>query len=349
MHWLTDPIPSPDQRYLLAALSHQKQLTKPLGALGELENIAVRLAAMQASNKPSIDKVWISLFAADHGIANANVSAFPQAVTAEMVKNFVRGGAAISVLAQLYQAQLEIIDVGVASNLSKLTIIHQKIAYGTANFLNQSAMTENQLQDALKAGKDAIKRASADNSQLFIAGEMGIANTSSATAIACKLLNLNAKQLTGAGTGLKDKEIQHKAAIIQQALENKKEIPPIPLEILQYFGGFEIAALVGAYIAAAQNSLPVLVDGFICTVAALVAKRINPDLKQWLFYAHCSHEQGHQLILDELQAKPLLNLNMRLGEASGAAVAIPLLRSACALHSKMATFEQAQVSKDTLL
>jgi len=349
MHWLTDPIPSPDQRYLLAALSHQKQLTKPLGALGELENIAVRLAAMQASNKPSIDKVWISLFAADHGIANANVSAFPQAVTAEMVKNFVRGGAAISVLAQLYQAQLEIIDVGVASDLSKLTIIHQKIAYGTANFLNQSAMTENQLQDALKAGKDAIKRASADNSQLFIAGEMGIANTSSATAIACKLLNLNAKQLTGAGTGLKDKEIQHKAAIIQQALENKKEIPPIPLEILQYFGGFEIAALVGAYIAAAQNSLPVLVDGFICTVAALVAKRINPDLKQWLFYAHCSHEQGHQLILDELQAKPLLNLNMRLGEASGAAVAIPLLRSACALHSKMATFEQAQVSKDTLL
>jgi len=346
MHWLTNPIPSPDQRYLLAALSHQKQLTKPLNSLGELENIAVQLAAMQASDKPSIDKVWISIFAADHGIADAGVSAFPQAVTAEMVKNFVQGGAAISVLAKLYQAQLEIIDVGVASDLSTLTIIHQKIAYGTANFLNQSAMTESQLYAALKAGKDAIKRASADNSQLFIAGEMGIANTSSATAIACKLLNLNAKQLTGAGTGLKDKEIQHKAALIQQALDYKKEIPPIPLDILQYFGGFEIVALVGAYIAAAQKSLPILVDGFICTVAALVAHRINPDVKQWLLYAHRSHEQGHQLILDELQAKPLLNLNMRLGEASGAAVAIPLLRSACALHSKMATFEQAQVSNN---
>jgi len=349
MHWLTDPIPSPDQRYLLAALSHQKQLTKPLGALGELENIAVQLAAMQASNKPSIDKVWISLFAADHGIANANVSAFPQAVTAEMVKNFVRGGAAISVLAQLHQAQLEIIDVGVASDLSKLTIIHQKIAYGTANFLTQSAMTESQLYNALNIGKESVKRANADNSQLFIAGEMGIANTSSATAMACKLLNLNAKQLTGAGTGLEDKEIQHKAKLIQQALDSQQALPPVPLEILQYFGGFEIAALVGAYVAAAQKSLPILVDGFICTVAALVANRINPDVKQWLFYAHHSHEQGHQLILDELQVKPLLNLNMRLGEASGAAVAIPLLRAACALHSKMATFEQAKVSKNTLL
>ncbi len=349
MHWLTAPIPSLNSHYLDAALSHQKQLTKPLGALGELENIAVQLAAMQASNKPSINKIWMSLFAADHGIAHAGVSAFPQTVTAEMVKNFVRGGAAISVLAQLYQAQLEIIDVGVASDLSKLAIIHQKIAYGTANFLNQAAMTESQLQDALKAGKDAIKRASADNSQLFIAGEMGIANTSSATAIACKLLNLNAKQLTGAGTGLKDKEIQHKATLIQQALEHKKESPALPLEVLQYFGGFEIAALVGAYLAAAQKGLPILIDGFICTVAALVAHRINPDIKQWLLYAHRSQEQGHQIILDALQAKPLLNLNMRLGEASGAAVAIPLLRSACALHSEMATFEQAQVSQNRLL
>ena len=346
MNWLTLPIPSPDQRYLLAAISRQKQLTKPAGSLGELEQIAIRIAAMQATDKPSVDKVWISIFAADHGIAEAAVSAFPQAVTAEMVKNFVHGGAAISVLAQQHQAHLEIIDIGVASQLTGLAIIDQKIALGTANFLTQSAMTETQLKSALQVGKEAVTRALTNNSQLFIGGEMGIANTSSATAIACSLLNLSAEQLTGAGTGLDSLGIQHKAEIIQQALDKHKDISPMPLTVLQHLGGFEIAALTGAYMAAAQQQLPILVDGFICSVAALVALRINPDIKPWLIFAHCSQEQGHQLILDALEAKPLLNLNMRLGEASGAALAIPLLRSACALHSQMATFEQAQVSQN---
>ncbi len=345
MNWLTLPIPSPDQRYLLAAISRQKQLTKPSGSLGELEQIAIRIAAMQATDKPSVDKVWISIFAADHGVAEAGVSAFPQAVTAEMVKNFVHGGAAISVLAQQHQAHLEIIDVGVASPLAELTIIHQKIALGTANFLTQSAMTEVQLQSALQIGREAVTRALADNSQLFIGGEMGIANTSSATAIACSLLNLSPEQLTGAGTGLDSLGIQHKAEIIQQALDKHKDISPMPLTVLQHLGGFEIVALTGAYMAAAQQQLPILVDGFICSVAALVALRINPNIKPWLIFAHCSQEQGHQLILDALEVKPLLNLNMRLGEASGAALAIPLLRSACALHTQMATFEQAQVSQ----
>ncbi|MDT8424387.1 MAG: nicotinate-nucleotide--dimethylbenzimidazole phosphoribosyltransferase [Methyloprofundus sp.] len=345
MSWLTLPITSPDQRYLLAAISRQKQLTKPAGSLGELEHIAIRLAAMQATDKPSIDKVWISIFAADHGIAEAGVSAFPQAVTAEMVKNFVQGGAAISVLAQQHQAHLEIIDVGVASQLTALAILHQKIALGTANFLTQAAMSQAQLQSALQAGKEAVTRARADNSQLFIGGEMGIANTSSATAIACSLLNLSAKQLTGAGTGLDSLGIQRKAEIIQQALDKHKQISPMPLTLLQHLGGFEIAALTGAYIAAAQQQLPILVDGFICSVAALLAVRINPNIKPWLIFAHCSQEQGHQRILEDMDAKPLLNLNMRLGEASGAALAIPLLRSACALHAQMATFEQAQVSQ----
>lgn len=346
MNWLTLPIASPDQRYLLAAISRQKQLTKPAGSLGELEQIAIRLAAMQATDKPNIDKVWISIFAADHGIAVAGVSAFPQAVTAEMVKNFVCGGAAISVLAEQHQAHLEIIDIGVACQLTELAIIHQKIALGSANCLTQSAMTETQLHSALQAGKEAITRALDGNSQLFIGGEMGIANTSSATAIACHLLNLSAEQLTGAGTGLDSLGIQHKADIIQQALDKHKDISPMPLTVLQYLGGFEIAALTGAYMAAAQQQLPILVDGFICSVAALVAVRINPDIKPWLIFAHCSQEQGHQIILNALEAKPLLNLNMRLGEASGAALAIPLLRSACALHTQMATFEQAQVSQN---
>ena len=345
MDWLKHPIPKPDQNYQQAAINRQEQLTKPSGSLGELEQLAIKLAALQATHTPSVDKIWISIFAADHGIADAGVSAFPQAVTAEMVKNFVHGGAAISVLAKQHQAHLEIIDVGVASSLVDLDIIHQKVALGTANFLTQSAMTEMQLALALQAGKDAVSRALAEHSQLFIAGEMGIANTSSATAIACHVLGMNAQQLTGAGTGLDTSGIEHKASIIQQALDNHKVSLSTPLSALQHLGGFEIAALTAAYLAAAQQQLPVLVDGFICSVAALLATQINADIKPWLIYAHQSQEQGHTVILAALDAKPLLSLKMRLGEASGAAVAIPLLKSACALHNQMATFAQAQVSE----
>lgn len=346
MDWLKKPIPLPDRHYQLAAIKRQEQLTKPAGSLGELEQLAVQLAALQATETPCIDKVWISIFAADHGIADAGVSAFPQAVTGEMVKNFVHGGGAISVLADQYQAHLEIIDVGVASSLAGLDIMHQKIALGTANFLTQPAMTETQLSQALLAGNDAVTRALTDHSQVFIGGEMGIANTSSATAIACALLDLSATKLTGSGTGLDATGITHKSTIIQQALDKYQHNTATPLSILQTFGGFEIAALTGAYLAAAQQQLPVVVDGFICSVAALVAAHINPDIKPWLIYAHRSQEQGHFVILAALNAKPLLDLNMRLGEGSGAAIAIPLLRSACALHEQMATFAEAQVSEN---
>ncbi len=345
MDWLTDSIPCPDQHSLQLATQRQEQLTKPPGALGELEQLAIRLAALQATEKPCADQVWISIFAADHGIAAEGVSAFPQSVTAEMVKNFTRGGAAINVLATQHQANLEIVDVGVASPLQDLNILHQKVALGTANFLHQPAMTTVQLQLAITAGKDAIIRAQASNTQLFIAGEMGIANTSSATALACCLLEINAQKMTGAGTGLDSTGIQHKASIIQQALEVHKDSCQTPLLTLQHLGGFEIAAITAAYISAAQQQIPILVDGFICSVAALIATRINPEISPWLIFAHQSQEQGHCYILEAVNAKPLLSLNMRLGEASGAATAISLLRSACALHTQMATFAQALVSQ----
>lgn len=343
--WLKFPIAQPELSYYQSAVYRQQQLTKPWGSLGELERLAIQIAALQATETPCVDHIWISIFAADHGIAESGVSAFPQSVTAEMVKNFIHGGAAISVLAKQHQAHLEIVDVGVSSSLVKLNIIHQKIASGTANFLTQPAMTEKQLALAINAGRDAVTRALVNNCQLFIAGEMGIANTSSATAIACSILNLRASQLTGAGTGLDSSGIEHKAKMIQQALDRHQVKSNAPLNVLQTYGGFEIAAMTGAYLAAAQKKLPILVDGFICTVAALVATRVNPDIKPWLIFAHRSQEQGHQLILTALDAKPLLNLDMRLGEASGAAVAISLLRSACALHTQMATFEQADVSQ----
>jgi nicotinate-nucleotide--dimethylbenzimidazole phosphoribosyltransferase len=344
MDWLFNPVAAPSSNFAQLAELRQTQLTKPAGALGRLEEIAIRLAAMQQTEQPSLERVWISIFAADHGIAGEAVSAFPQAVTVEMVKNFTQGGAAINVLARYLQADFEVVDVGLLQTMTHDTVIVDKSCCGTANFLQQRAMTLAQLTHALNAGKSAVQRALAKQTQLFIGGEMGIANTTSASAISCALLNQAPQLLTGAGTGLNDEAIFHKTVLIQIALNKHHDLLDSPLAILQTLGGFEIAALVGAYIFAAQQQLPVLIDGFIATVAALVAIKINPAVQSWFFYAHQSDEKGHQLLLQALQVKPLLNLSMRLGEGSGAAVAVPLLRMACQLHNEMATFAQAHIT-----
>lgn len=346
MDWLLDSIGLPDDDFRQRALQKQAQLTKPPGSLGMLEEIAVRLAAMQHSERPEIGRVWVSVFAADHGIAAENVSAFPQAVSVEMVKNFVAGGAAVNVLSRHVNADFEVVDTGLLQTLESSRVIVDKSAQGTANFLHEAAMDRAQLNHALNAGKNAVNRALAKKAQLFIGGEMGIANTTSATAMTCALLQQKPGILTGAGTGLDDKAISRKASIIRQALDKHRQELKTPLDILQRLGGFEIAALAGAYITAAQTRLPVLVDGFIATVAALLAITINPPLREWLFFAHQSEEKGHQAILQALDARPLLNLSMRLGEASGAVAAVPLLQMACKLHNEMATFEQAQITTE---
>jgi len=334
----------PDQGFYQKALNKQAQLTKPLGSLGLLEDIAVRLAAMQKTEKPAIEKVWVSVFAADHGIAEESVSAFPQVVTTEMVKNFANESAAVNVLSRFVNADFEVIDVGLLAAVDISGIIVERAGNGTANFAKQAAMTEEQLKIALTTGKSAVERAIKQQSQLFIGGEMGIANTTSASAIAVALTGLPVAQLTGAGTGLGEVAIQHKAKIIQQSLILHQNFLENPLKVLQYLGGFEIAALLGAYIFSAQQGLPVLIDGFICSVAALLAVKINPETKSWFFYAHRSQEKGHQIVLEQLQASPLLDLNMRLGEGSGAVAAVPLIQMACKLHNEMATFEQAEIT-----
>jgi nicotinate-nucleotide--dimethylbenzimidazole phosphoribosyltransferase len=311
-----------------------------------LEELAIRLAAMQQTQQPTIERVWISVFAADHGIAAESVSAFPQAVTVEMVKNFACGGAAINVLARYLNADFEVVDVGLVENSGIASVIVDKCSFGTANFLQQPAMSQLQLERALNAGKSAVYRAVEKQAQLFIGGEMGIANTTSATAIACALLNQAPQLLTGAGTGLDDAAISHKAKVIQAALNKHQDGLDNPLTVLQTFGGFEIAALVGAYLFAAQQRIPVLIDGFIATVASLVAIKINSAVKSWFIYAHQSQEKGHHLLLEALQVKPLLDLSMRLGEGSGAAIAVPLLQMACKLHNEMATFAQAHITTE---
>ena len=343
--WLNKPVSIISHDYVVAARQHQNNLTKPQGSLGVLEDIAVRLSAMYSSTKPAVDRVHIVIFAADHGVAEENVSAFPQAVTVEMVRNFSRGGAAICVLAKQLKADLEVVNVGtVAEHEALQGVMVQRIAAGTKNLSKQSAMTATQLEEALMAGSDAVWRARKSSAQLFIGGDMGIANTTSATAIACALLNEKPEIMAGPGTGLDKSGVSHKAEVIRRALELHKDNLKTPLDVLQHVGGFEIAALTGAYLTCAQTGLPAVVDGFISTAAALVAIKINPQVKDWLFFAHASAEPGHKIMLQAIQVKPVLDMNMRLGEGSGAAVVVPLLRMACALHSGMATFNQAQVS-----
>ena len=353
--WLAQPCAVLNETSRTAALARQEQLTKPPGSLGKLEAIAVQLSALQGTEKPKMERVHISIFAADHGVAAEGVSAFPQAVTAEMVKNFARGGAAISVLAQQVNATLEVVNLGTVFPVEPLAKVRDEhIAAGTANFAQGPAMTEEQLAQALQAGQAAALRAKQDGAQLFIGGEMGIANTTSASAIACALLQESPQLLAGPGTGLDGKGVERKAAVIQRALDLHGFLPSPAggrgvggegvLDVLRRLGGFEIAALAGAYLAAAQNGLPVLVDGFISSVAALAAVRIQPDVRDWLLFAHASAEPGHRRVLAALDAEPLLQLGMRLGEGSGAATAVPLLQLACALHNNMATFAEAGVS-----
>lgn len=341
--WLYEPIPTIDAGWLAAAQARQAQLTKPPGSLGRLEQVGTWLAAIQQSQQPRLERVRIVVFAADHGIVAEGVSAFPPSVTVAMVRNFARGGAAISVLARQLGADLEVVNVGTVTPVETLLgVLDQRLGAGTANFLREPAMTLEQLHAALAVGREAAERAVAAGAHLFIGGEMGIGNTTAATAVGCALLQVPARELAGPGTGLDAAGVAHKTWVVDQARQRH----PVsePLAILQQLGGFELAALCGAVIACAQRRLPVLVDGFIVTAAVLAAVRLQPELAPWLLYAHGSAEPGHCRLLAALDAVPLLDLGLRLGEGSGAALAVPLLRAAAALHGQMATFAEAGVS-----
>ncbi len=345
MPWYQDNVMALNEQARQQALDRQQQLTKPPGALGELEDIAIQLAAMQGKAEPQIDQIRIAVFAADHGITEEGISAFPQAVTAQMVENFVHGGAAISVLAKQIGADLIVVDMGVnGPPFSSEKILQRRIANGTANFINQPAMSASQCASALLAGKEIIDQLHNEGMQLFIAGEMGIGNTTSATALAACLTEQDVMQLTGPGTGLNQDGISHKARVIQTALDNAGVNRTDALACLAWFGGFEIAAMVGAYLRCAQRGVPVLVDGFISSVAAAYAVALNTASRDWKLFGHTSQEPGHAFILQHLQAKPLLSLGMRLGEGSGAAVAVSIVQSALLLHRNMATFSSAGVS-----
>lgn len=342
--WWLAPARAIDVAAREAALMRQQQLTKPAGSLAQLERLAVQIAGLQGRDKPAVDRLWIAIFAGDHGVVSEGVSAYPQEVTGQMLGNFVNGGAAISVLARQLAAQLDVVDLGTVSALNLPGVRHLHLGAGTASFVSGPAMTAEQGQSALQAGRDSVLRAKAAGIELFVGGEMGIGNTTAASAVACSLLECAAPLMVGPGTGLNAEGIAHKTRVIERGLALHAEQSGDPLGSLLCLGGFEIAALAGAYLACAQEGIVALVDGFICSVAALVAVRLNPSVRPWLLFGHRGAEPGHRHVLEVLQAEPLLDLGLRLGEGSGAALAVPLVRLACELHNGMATFAEAAVA-----
>lgn len=333
---------------LAKASRHLDQLTKPLGSLGQIELLAAQLIAIRGERVQLPLRKAIYVFAADHGVARVGVSAYPPEVTAQMVQNFLAGGAAINVLARQHGAELTVVDAGVDADFEESPGLRvMKVRRGSRNFLDEPAMTEDEMTAALEAGFALADEARAHSADLVVAGEMGIGNTTAASAITAMLTGRDAAEVTGKGTGLDDAGRNRKLNVIRQAL--RKHFPDktnaSALDLLRCVGGLEIAAMTGFVVGAARHRMIVVCDGFISTAAAALAVAIAPNVRQYLVAGHCSEEPGHRFLLRHLELAPLLRLNMRLGEGTGAVLAFPIIESALRLYFEMATFESAGVSE----
>jgi nicotinate-nucleotide--dimethylbenzimidazole phosphoribosyltransferase len=318
--------------------------TKPLGALGLLEKMALQIGTVQKSLSPSLQNPHIVVFAADHGIAEAGVSAYPKAVTHQMVLNFINGGAAINVFAKQHNIQLQIVDAGVDFNFENSDhLVNAKIANGTANFIHSKAITAEQLLLCQQHANSIVDNIAAKNCNIIGFGEMGIGNTSAASMIMHYITKLPLESCTGKGTGVNDLQYQQKVTCLQNAKAFHGELNDA-MGILQAVGGFEIAQICFAMLQAAKHNMIILVDGFIATAAYLIADARNNNIQQHALFCHCSNEAGHTAMLKHLNATPILQLDMRLGEGTGCAVAYPIIESAIAFLNNMASFEAAGVS-----
>ena len=338
-------IESVDHRFHKIARERWDNLIKPQGSLGLLEEMVSQICAITRVEMPSVDEKRLVVFAADHGIVEEGVSAYPQAVTNQMVRGFLCGHAAISVLAKKSAIDLKIVDMGIAGDFSSKDLLNVHIGPGTKNFLKQPAMTFDEMKSAMQAGIRFAREAKADGMELVAGGDMGIGNTTAASAIYATLFNVDPEQVTGKGAGLDEHGRLQKTEKIRAAIEKWKIPQEEPLKILQHFGGFEIAALTGFYLGAASERIPVVIDGFICTAASALAISLSPKCKDYMFFAHCSAEGGYPWILNRLNVRSILDLQMRLGEGTGAALAMMILDSAVNLYREMPTFEQAEVSR----
>ena len=340
-------ITRPDQG-LAAALQHKiDQKTKPLGALGQLEALARKVGLIQQSLTPQLAQPQMLVFAGDHGAAKAGVSAFPQDVTWQMVENFLAGGAAINVFARQNGLALSVVDAGVAHEFgSRPGLIDAKVAAGTASYIDQPAMSPDQCAAAIARGADIVRGLAASGCSVVGFGEMGIGNTASASLITHCLTGVSLAECVGRGTGLDDAGLVRKQALLDKALSRYRSVggSDDALAVLAEFGGFEIAMMVGAMLAAAEAKMVLLIDGFIVSSAALTAARLFPAFTDYCVFCHRSAEPGHRAQLQAMQAEPLLDLGLRLGEGTGAALAYPLVRAALAFLNEMASFESAGVS-----
>lgn len=342
----TLPRPEPLDRSMTSELQHVIDTkTKPPGSLGRLETLALQIGLIQRTLRPRIERAGIIVFAGDHGIAAEGVSPFPQEVTVQMVANFIAGGAAINALSKAAGMTLEVVDAGVASaSPAAAGFVDAAIRRGgTRNFAHEPAMTHDEVWQAIARGAQRVRHHAALGTNVIGFGEMGIANTSAAACLMSRLCDVEIDACVGRGTGLDDAGLNHKRDVLAAAL--KKHVASAdPLDTLTTFGGFEIAMIVGAFLAAAEARMTILVDGFIVTSALLVAHALNPAVLDYCVFAHASDETGHRRMLEHLGAAPLLQLGLRLGEGTGAALALPLLHAAVAFINEMASFESAGVS-----
>ncbi|MBB6097742.1 nicotinate-nucleotide--dimethylbenzimidazole phosphoribosyltransferase [Deinobacterium chartae] len=342
MNDILDRIQPTDAQAQHAALERQRHLTKPLGALGDLEELSVRLAAVFGSPRPHPRGVSALVCAGDHGVTLEGVSAYPREVTVGMVANFLAGGAAVNAVARTVGARVRVINAGVDAELpDHPDLINRPVRRGTRNLLHEPALTREEALAAVRLGAAAAAAEIESGADLLVPGEMGIGNTTPAAAITARLLGLPAAAVTGRGTGVSDEALSHKVTVVQRALARAASEPTDPLGVLADLGGLEIAAMVGVILEGAARRRAVIIDGYIATAAALVAARLAPNAGGYLFASHLSAEPGHALQLEALGLTPLLRLNMRLGEGSGGVMCAPLLLAAAATLREMATFEEA--------
>ena len=350
---LLSRIKAPDPASGLRARTHLDQLTKPRGSLGRLEELACRIVEITGLDRPVIRRAVIFTLAADHGVVAEGVSAYPQVVTAQMVENFLRGGAAINVLARRFGADLVVADFGLATPPgthaegmgARPGLVVKRIAQGTKNMARGPAMTREEALAAIEAGITLVEAERCQGVDLIGTGEMGIGNTTAASAIAAVLTGAPLEAVTGRGTGIDDAAWQRKVAVIRQAIEVNRPDPRDGLDVLAKTGGFEIGGLAGVILAGAAHRVPVVLDGFITGAAALIAHALKPEVSHYLLASHCSAEPGHRAILARLGLEPYLDLGLRLGEGTGAALAFAFIRAAVAIYSEMATFKSAGVSE----
>jgi nicotinate-nucleotide--dimethylbenzimidazole phosphoribosyltransferase len=343
---VAEAIKALDEQAISEASKHLDSLTKPPGSLGKLEVIAQQVAGITGERVPDLGRKAVIVMAGDHGVCEEGVSAFPAEVTAQMVLNFLNGGAAVNVLARQAGAEVVCVDIGVNADLKHPELVSRKVRRGTANIARGAAMSREEALQAIEAGMNVVAEWVKKGIRVFATGEMGIGNTTPSSALLAVLGGCDPADVVGRGTGIDDARRKHKIEVVRRAVEVNQADPSDPVEVLAKLGGLEIAGLVGVILGAASLRCPVVIDGFISSAAGLVAVRIAPECKGYLIASHQSQEQGHRAMLEAVGLSPILQMDMRLGEGTGAVLCFPIIDSALAIMREMATFDSAGVSKE---